>query len=102
MTVLSKDVQNVSLFDIISIDSPSFLQKSFGQELFPLYGEDIEDQVMPRETGLHITPNIHWEVFEKIENPQKFNCMLKLRETATVVTGAAAYGRAKYGQSKYR
>ena len=101
ITVLSKDVQDLSLLDIVAVDSPSFLQKNSGQEFFPLWGEDIGDQVIPVETGVSITPNVHWEIFEKIEKPQGYNCMLKLREASVAIGSTAVYGSGRYGEVRY-
>lgn len=80
--VLSEFVQDIQLMDIVNIDSPSLVQTIGGQNFLPLFDSEEENQVIAMETGKNITPNITWQVFEKVENPQSYNCVLKLRQTA--------------------
>lgn len=80
VVLLSSGVQEIDLLDIVAIDVWPFISKPTGEEYFPLVGEDLTGKLVPYESGKRILPSESWIVYEKEENPQKFNCVLKLRK----------------------
>lgn len=79
--VLSKDVAKLFLGDFISLDFPSQVTKNDDQGFFSLAGMTIVGEAkMPRETGRIIPRAEKWMIYEKNENVNMLNCIMKLRK----------------------
>ena len=104
--VLAKEVQELQLTDIVTIDHPKFVTKAIGQKLLPLYGTAIYGKAKyPRERGRQISRSINWVVYEKNEDPKRFEAILKLRKFGKnfgeEYIPSRRYGFAEYKLSKY-
>lgn len=77
--VLAKDVQDIQLNDVVSVNFLSKVSKLEEQDFIPLYGLK-KNVVIPKEAGKTIPRALNWEIYEKNESPKDLNCVLKLRQ----------------------
>ena len=105
--VLSADVQDILLTDIVRVVHPKTVLNRYPKKFFDLYGQArYGEATYPQESGHAIPGPISWIVYEKRDNPQQFKATLKLRQygaspgeeiIASSVYALAVYNRSQYG-----
>lgn len=105
-TVLSKDVQDIEMGTLVRLDIRPIIKNPVYEKLPDLYGQGKYGKAKyPYEVGKFISREIVWMVYDKIERPEQFTAILKLRRYGKTfgdeVIIEDIYGSGIYDVSRY-
>lgn len=109
VSMKKSDVQNISFFDLVSIDYP-YRVKPYGSNKLPIFGSArFGSAVFPYIFGNQkIMPSKAFKVIGITENPKSFTVKIKLRQTGITLSDgyfseiATYFGTAIFGTSAFQ